>query len=313
MTRITADVVGSQKIRIEHYNNLRREAEGASFLMAFGDTNTAKIFVSPGIAHFGGNEVVFAGGSSALISDPTTSDRLDIHYLDSDNALQVVVGTEDDSPSAPTAPIDAIIIAQVYNRTGQEKIDDSDQGGGDGYISRDSRPFLRNHQWELIGKAHLSAAAQDLIDLQSIPAKYSHFRIRAHIKAASGSAAWALRLNNDSGANYNSQRITAATTTLTGERLVNQTSQVLVPSGTIDTNEVLVEITFSKVASGFRANGILVSNTNGVTPESHRYTFVWDNTANLISRISIIRISGSVNLAQDSECIIEGMRGADDL
>jgi len=142
MSRLTSEVQGSQTIRIEHHNLARREAEASSYLLAYGDTSTAKIFVSPGIAYFGGDVVDFAGDSSALISDPAASDRIDIHYLDSAGVLQVLEGTEDDSPTAPTLDPGFIPVAQVYNRPGQTIIDDSDQGGGDGYIDKDTRPFL---------------------------------------------------------------------------------------------------------------------------------------------------------------------------
>ena len=164
MSRLTADVQGSTNIRAEHHNLARREAEASSYLLAYGDTNTAKIFVSPGVAYFGSDMVEFAGGSSALITDPTASDRIDMHYLDSAGALQVMEGTEDDSPTAPALPVNVVPIAQVYNRPGQTIIDDSDQGGGDGYIDKDTRPFLHE---PYIPKVVASTATESAAPAQS--------------------------------------------------------------------------------------------------------------------------------------------------
>ena len=149
MARKTSAVSGGDTGLTTQYNFLRDETQGSARLLAQG-TSTLKVFVNDGLVYFGDDVIDFTGSESALMSNTAASSRIDAVSLQSSNSLIVTVGTEDDSPTAPSFPEDDIPICTVYIRNNAENIDDTDGGGSDGYIDKDFRPFISKRKLKSI-------------------------------------------------------------------------------------------------------------------------------------------------------------------
>ncbi len=124
------------------YNNLRDDAFASAHLLPHEQTTPdLTLKVESGVCFIGTTKVVFAGGNSPSFTAPTTNPRIDLLTIDSAGVLARVVGTEAASPSIPAYPADKVVLCEVFNRVGQTTIRDTDTAG-QGYIQRDTRPFL---------------------------------------------------------------------------------------------------------------------------------------------------------------------------
>lgn len=124
------------------YNDLRKDAFAAAHLLAHEQaTPDLTLKVESGVCFIGTTKVVFAGGNSPSFTAPTTNPRIDLLTIDNAGVLARVVGTEAASPSIPAYPTDKVVLCEVFNRVGQTTIRDTDVAG-QGYIQRDTRPFL---------------------------------------------------------------------------------------------------------------------------------------------------------------------------
>jgi hypothetical protein len=142
MTRITQNVAGGDVGLIAQYNNLRKEAEGSSRLLAYAqDPADLTLEVSEGVVYFGNQKLEFAGGTSGNFTAPAVNPRIDILSLDSAGNLNITTGAENVSPVAPTAPAGDILICEVFNRVGQTSVKDEDDTTN-GYIYKDVRPLM---------------------------------------------------------------------------------------------------------------------------------------------------------------------------
>lgn len=309
-SRITADVAGSQTIRIEHYNNLREEAKASSYLLAYGDTQTAKIYVSPGIAYVGSDRIDFVGAQSALITNPTASNRIDLHYLTATGALTVLQGTEDDSPTAPATPLDSIPIVLVYNRSGQTVIDDSDQAGADGYIQDDMRPQMVDlgSRWKLLAVSRLSATSTALLNLSSIDTDYDMFRINFFVLGDSSTTTrLELQLNGEL-ASYNQEVMKAAATSVTSVLLSDDVLRLVLGDISSSEGPAIGECTIIKPIATVKG-GIIGSSKERAesTTEHTTYSADWTDVTEKISAITIFT-SGSGALQIGSFASVEGMK-----
>jgi len=142
MTRITQNVAGGDVGLIAQYNNLRKEAEGSSRLLAYAqDPADLTLEVSEGVVYFGNQKLEFAGGTSGNFTAPAVNPRIDILSLDSAGNLNITTGAENVSPVAPTAPTGEILICEVFNRVGQTSVKDEDDSTN-GYIRKDIRNII---------------------------------------------------------------------------------------------------------------------------------------------------------------------------
>ncbi len=124
------------------YNDLRKDAFASAHLLPHEQaTPDLTLKVESGVCFIGITKVVFAGGNSPSFTAPTTNPRIDLLTIDNAGVLARVVGTEAASPSVPTYPTDKVVLCEVFNRVGQTTIRDTDVAG-QGYIQRDTRPFL---------------------------------------------------------------------------------------------------------------------------------------------------------------------------
>lgn len=136
---------------------------------------------------------------------------------------------------------------------------------------------------------------------------YTKFRLTLYV-IKDGSAGRAdLRFNGDSGSNYATQRVSGEGSTVTGARLTGQ-AQLRATYLSIGANSpALATVEISKPLSSTPARAVSqdsVFNTNVL------YTAVvgeWDNTADLISSITIFASSG--NFAVGTRAVLEGAPG----
>ncbi len=99
------------------------------------------ILVSAGRVYFLDQLVInYAGGSSPVITAPTTNPYIAVLTIDNTGTLAWTYGSEAASPTAPVYPKGKFAICEVYCRVGMTHIDDTDDNTN-GYISNDARFF----------------------------------------------------------------------------------------------------------------------------------------------------------------------------
>lgn len=126
----------------QQYNDLREDAQGGSFLYPHEKaTPNMTLYVENGVAYFGTVQLNFAGGYSPAITAPIANPRIDLLVMDSAGTLTLVTGAEAGSPSAPTYPVNKIVICEIYNRVTEISIKTLDDGTN-GYIKNDVRPHM---------------------------------------------------------------------------------------------------------------------------------------------------------------------------
>lgn len=132
----------------KQYNDVRSDAFASAHLLPHEQaTPDLTLKVESGIFFFGNTKVVYAGGNSPSFTAPTTNPRIDLLTMDDTGTLARVVGTEAASPSIPAYPNNKLVLCEVFNRVGQTTIRDVDTAG-QGYIQRDSRPFIHKGEVE---------------------------------------------------------------------------------------------------------------------------------------------------------------------
>jgi len=96
----------------------------------------------------------YAGGNSSAISAPTSNPRIDLLYINNDNTLAWITGTEAGSPTAPAFTGNGIPICYVYCQTTMTNIVNyADRAAypTQGYIYRDVRPvYTRSLKWNTL-------------------------------------------------------------------------------------------------------------------------------------------------------------------
>jgi len=95
--------------------------------------------ITAGSAVVAGQPTALRADTTLLFVAPVSDDRIDCVQIDQEGNIEIVAGTEDPSPSAPSVDADALKLAEIYIPTTATHIDDSD--GGDGYIT-DARVYI---------------------------------------------------------------------------------------------------------------------------------------------------------------------------
>ncbi len=103
---------------------------------------TMKLYVEPGILYIGTTQVKFLGGSTPLVTAPSTNPRIDVLTIDTSGTLAWTTGSESATPSAPAYPFGKVPICELYNVVSETQLlDNANQSASQGYILNDVRPF----------------------------------------------------------------------------------------------------------------------------------------------------------------------------
>lgn len=161
----------------------------------------------------------------------------------------------------------------------------------------DSGTYVRG---QVVGEEVLASAAAT-IDFTSIAATHRHLRlvISGRSDAAANNDNLSLRFNNDSGTNYESQRLFASGSTVSGSRSVNATgldvALLVGDSAAANTaSSLVVDVpdyagtTFNKSAHSRSLQNPSGSSNNVVMDN---YSGIWRSTA-AISRVTLVLASG---------------------
>jgi hypothetical protein len=154
--------------------------------------------------------------------------------------------------------------------------------------------------WTVIDSETLAAPASS-ISFTGIDTTYKMFRVTAYLIQDGSAGRPLLRLNNDSGTNYDWQRVSASDTTVSASRVTGDTSIDI--GGDSNANQVMTHtITIAKQLAGSPA--MVVGdryNDAGIWLRHHGAR--WNNTADLISRIDLIASAG--NFAAGTVVVLE--------
>src|SRR5579872_1519546 len=143
----SASVNAGDNVLASQYDNLRLDAQPASYLYPHQQSTPGMtLYVEAGAYFIGGTKVIYAGGNSPSFTAPSSNPRIDLLVIDSSGTLSIVQGTENASPVAPTYPKDKIVLCEIYNRVSETSIKDSDDTVN-GYVYNHVRPFLNNGKY----------------------------------------------------------------------------------------------------------------------------------------------------------------------
>jgi len=165
-----------------------------------------------------------------------------------------------------------------------------------------------NALWEKIDEQTLSVAAA-AVTFSGINTSFTFFHIAAWmIKAAGGGNQPILRINNDSAGNYDHQRITGDTASVTGARVTGDTG-IDITFGAIGVGEeVNFVMTIAKPVAGEEAQTVHIAGPQATDINLDLYGGQWNNTAALISRLDILAVSANFDV--DTRVLLEGAQPA---
>lgn len=223
--------------------------------------------------------------------------RRDYVFVDSAGTVDIKQGTAAAVPYLPDLDSDEMALAEVYIAANATVINSSD--------ITDKRHLTPPNTWEHIDTQVLTGTATS-ISFQSISTAYKQFRVTLHL-LASGTADVRMRLNNDSGNNYDLNRATinfgaAVAESATAQWIIAQFSN----TGLIESHAGIVFV--SKPTSGEEAigHGHMGKATNAGNVYAYETFLGWRNVADLISRIDVLISAG--NLESGSRITLEGLR-----
>ena len=157
--------------------------------------------------------------------------------------------------------------------------------------------------WTVIGSQTLESAAAS-VSFTGISTTYRMFRVTAYIVKDGNAGGVNVRLNNDDGGNYDRQRMIGGSTTVSANRATGQTSfsddSTAANTATTQTIQVAKQLAAAP-AMLLRESTYLLGGDVAV----QRAADVWDNTADLISRIDLIASAG--NFAAGTVVVLEAM------
>ena len=121
-------------------NGIPRSSGSPELLVAAQGTPDMTVDVAIGAALIDDEVAGIIEAATLTFTAPTTNPRIDIVTIDQDGTVAIVAGTEAASPSAPATPAAELKLAEVYHRTAETSIKDTDDSTN-GYIT-DSRVFV---------------------------------------------------------------------------------------------------------------------------------------------------------------------------
>lgn len=136
------DVVGWIDIATaEQYNRLKKDAEGASYMLVHQQNTPDDTFrCEPGHWDTGTGIADVALFDSAPVTAPVVNPRIDLVSVDNTWAIIVTTGTEAPTPSVPNTPTGNIPLAYIFLRAWGTLILSEDDGVNHYIVDR--RPFL---------------------------------------------------------------------------------------------------------------------------------------------------------------------------
>lgn len=161
--------------------------------------------------------------------------------------------------------------------------------------------------WEHI-EAQVLGAAVASISFADIDSAFRMFRMTLYIINDNNACSVLLRLNNDSGGNYDRQQILADHVEITSLRDNSQTSYRVTNGANLGANETLLAaVTIAKQIVGEEARIESRASYGGTNdPFWVNVGGAWQNAADLINRIDIISSSG--NFAASTRIVLEGTK-----
>lgn len=203
------------------------------------------------------------------------------------------------NPAMSFTPFDILTAEEMNNLV--ENIESLSDGTG---FEADSIPksaidFDDGIWWEEIGRLSLTPAG-DTLAITGLTAK-KWLRIMVTMKATGGTIVPSIRLNADSGANYNFRYLVSGT---------GGTSNSATSWGTIDSSSALITacIDIYNVAAEKKTmsmTSISVPANVATNVLTSQFWGVWHNTANAVSGISFLN-GGTGDFAIGSEIIVLG-------
>ena len=158
--------------------------------------------------------------------------------------------------------------------------------------------------WDVIDSETLAAPASS-ISFTGIDTTYKMFRVTAYVIKDATAGGVFMRLNNDSGANYDWQRLYGSAT-VAGSRSTGQAQWETSYSYPLSAGDTLtITATIGKQLAGSPAMGIIESAGARTDIERASFAGIWSNTADLISRIDLIASAG--NFAAGSVVVLEAV------
>jgi hypothetical protein len=170
-----------------------------------------------------------------------------------------------------------------------------------------SGPSSLQGAWEKLGSQKLTSAASS-ITFSGLSTDYRLWRVAAYVVKDGTGGTLHLRLNNDSGTNYAHQYISVDSTVFTGGRVTGQSSMLFGGNTAIGANEHRqVSCLIGKQQTG--SGAMMVTPPSAAKATNIEVDFVanvWNNTADLVSRIDVLVFAG--NLAAGTAVTLEGNR-----
>lgn len=156
--------------------------------------------------------------------------------------------------------------------------------------------------WTVLGSQVLESAAAS-VSFPGISTTYRMFRVTAYIVKDGTNGQVRLRLNADSGSNYDDQLLRGDNTTVSASRTTSATQ--LTTGNTITASNVAaIEIVIAKqlaASTAMMLSRMFMGSAQILDSKAGR----WNNTADLISRIDLLSSSG--NFAAGTTVVLEAM------
>jgi hypothetical protein len=160
--------------------------------------------------------------------------------------------------------------------------------------------------WQEIARTTLGVAG-DTISVTGIPAR-KYLKIITYTLATGGTLIHGLRFNNDSAANYSerySSSGAADTTAVSQTSLLFRAATIPTGGNGIASVELINVATIEK--NGWWSSGGTITSTGAATaPARVEGAIKWANTADQISRVDLINLTGTGDFAIGSEVIVLG-------
>lgn len=162
------------------------------------------------------------------------------------------------------------------------------------------RPVSDPSAWKVINSVTLGSAASS-VSFTGIDTTYRMFRVTAYVVKDGTGGFVNLRLNNDSGRNYDYQQLSGDSTSISAARGTGQ-AQMSFPWNVQANTQSFVEFTIGKQLATAAAMGLGSQTVTGNIIMT-KNAFRWNNTADLINRIDLI--SGTGNFAAGTVVVLE--------
>ncbi len=164
-----------------------------------------------------------------------------------------------------------------------------------------------NALWEKIDERTLSVAAA-AITFSGIDTSFTFLRLTGYIVNDANASVFVVRINNDSGANYDMQNVDASAAVVTGTRTTaqNEFAQRL---GMAASQESFFTMMISKPVAGEEAQAIYHDSTeNAAGIVLNLMGDQWNDVAAQISRLDILKLAN--NLDAETRILLEGAKPA---